>query len=63
MPDPTLTMPDPAEYEIKPCTVPGCPGTMVLSMRAVPVGGSKRRPGWLCGKNQTHIEWVFGLAT
>jgi len=45
----------------KLCSFPGCPGTMVYSLRAVITGGTKRRPGWVCGKNPDHIEWVFGL--
>ena len=54
-------MPDPAEYDTKPCSVPGCSGKMVLTMRAVSVGGTNPRPGWVCGKNPDHVEWVFGL--
>lgn len=51
-----------AEYDTKPGSVPGCPGTMVLTMRAVSVGGTNPRwPGWVCEKNPDHIEWVFGL--
>ena len=51
----------PAEYAVKPCSVPGCPGTMVYTKRAVAVGGTKPRPGWMCAKNPDHVEWVFGL--
>ncbi len=49
------------EYETKPCTMPGCDDTMVLTMRGISVGGTTPRPGWLCGKNPEHVEWVFGM--
>ena len=45
----------------KPCSFSGCTGTMVLTTRAVIVGGTNPRPGWVCGKNPDHVEWVFGL--
>ena len=54
-------MPAPAEYSTKPCSFPDCAGTMVLTMRAVSVDGTHPRPGWMCGKNPDHVEWVFGL--
>ena len=54
-------MTTPAEYETKPCSFSDCPGKMVLTMRAVS-GGTHPSPGWVCGKNPDHVEWVFGLA-
>ena len=38
-----------------------CTGTMVYSLRAMSVRGTTPRPGWVCGKNPDHVEWVFGL--
>ncbi len=48
------------EYDMKPCIVPDCPGTMTYSLRVVPVKGEGReveqpRPGWLCDVDQGHI--------
>ena len=57
----------PHEHETKPCTVQGCLGTMIYSLRVVPVGGARDggppqpiepRPGWVCDKNRGHIDWV-----
>ena len=50
------------ESGTKPCTVPGCPGTMVYSLRVVPVRVPGRevvhpRPGWLCNVDRDHIAW------
>ena len=50
-----------AEYEIKPCSFPACPGKMVFTIRAMSAGGTNPRPDWMCGKNPDHVEWVFGL--
>ncbi len=55
----------PAEFDVKPCTVPGCPGVMMFSLRVVPVRRQARgvvhpRPGWLCDEDLTHIEWGSG---
>ena len=59
------TAPPVEEYSTKPCSVEGCTGTMVFSLRAWPVGalaldGVRPRPGWLCGKDRRHIEWGAG---
>ena len=37
-------MTTPAEYSTKPCSVPGCPGTMVLTMRATASSQVRPRP-------------------
>jgi hypothetical protein len=59
-------MPD--EYDTKPCSVHGYPGTMIHSPRVVARHSAepgsrvvpfrqRPRPGWICDHNGDHIEW------
>ena len=57
----------PSDYESKPCTVDGCGGRMVYTVRVVsprpepapgeftPLGVPRR--GWICDRNPDHLEY------
>jgi hypothetical protein len=60
----------PQEQEKKPCSIPGCRGTMTFGSSVMPPGSrtgtgkpdgqivwaGKPQPGWLCDANTEHFE-------
>jgi hypothetical protein len=60
----------PSEGETKPCSYPGCKGTLTYSAKARPPGwgagtageggqtvwGAQEQPGWECDKNRDHFK-------